>query len=75
MTRTLFYFRTVSNVRSILEVTFSVSEHSHESFSIQTDKDSGGEDCGGSANNLSGRQLLAVAKTTLIQQEGHSCGS
>ena len=49
---------------------FSVNGHSHESISTRTDEDTGGDCFGGSVDNLSGRQLLAVAKATIMKQRG-----
>ena len=41
-----------------------------ESFSTWTDNDSGCDGFDGSVNNMSGRQLLAVAEATVMQQPG-----
>ena len=46
---------------------FSVSGCLHESISSPIDKNSGGDCFGGSVDNLSDRQLLAVAEATIIQ--------
>ena len=51
-------------------MTFSVSRHSHESINTRTDKDSGGDGFDCSVEYLSGRQLLAVAEATAVQQPG-----
>ena len=49
---------------------WSFSRHSHESTSTRTDKDSGGDGFDCSVDILSGRQLLAVAEATAVQQPG-----
>ena len=52
------------------EWNFSVSGHSHESFSTRTNKDSVGDGFGGSVDNLSGGQLLIDAEATVMEQSG-----
>lgn len=70
-------FRRYFNVNEVLDMLEDSGDFSRADIYIEppavdelTDEDSGDEDCGGTIQNLNGRQLAARASATVIYADG-----